>query len=132
MASLSSEPDETFLLSDTPVITWNRLESGELAYGVGFHTTNVEVFLPISPATCLHILSNVDRTRRIASPTVTEINIAEASFAYNACFANQFSQELDVIVQQHISTVRIGENAFTVFHRNYENTIYDILMGNGR
>jgi hypothetical protein len=129
---LSAEPSKTFLLSDTPVITWNRLESGQLAYGVGFHTANVEVFLPISPATCLHILPYVHRTRRIASPTVTEINIAEASFSYNACFASQFSQELDVIVQQHISTVRIGENAFTVFHRNYENTIYDTLMSGGR
>jgi hypothetical protein len=47
----------------------------------------VEVFLPMSPATCLHILPKVRRSREIASPTIAEINIAQAAFAYNACFA---------------------------------------------
>jgi hypothetical protein len=123
---------EPFMLSDTPVITWQRLESGQINYGVGFHTLNVEVFLPVSPTTCLHILPIVQRTREVRTPTAAEINVAQASYAYNACFASQFSQELDTIVQGHISTVQLGVNAFTVFHRNYENTIYDILMGGGR
>src|SRR5580704_5647275 len=45
---------------------------------------------------------------------------------------NQNSQELDSIVQNQISTVKLGQNAFTVFHRNYDNTMYDILMSGGR
>jgi hypothetical protein len=129
---LATPPATAFMLSDAPVVTWQRLESGQVNYGIGFHTPNVEVFLPMSPATCLHILPDVRRSRKIASPTVAEINIAQAAFAYNACFANQNSQELDSIVQNHISSVKLGQNAFTVFHRNYDNAIYDILMNSGR
>jgi hypothetical protein len=84
---LAALPEMAFMLSDAPVVAWQRLESGQISYGVGFHTPNVEVFLPMSPATCLHILPKVRRSREIASPTIAEINIAQAAFAYNACFA---------------------------------------------
>ena len=123
---------EVFMLSDSPVVTWRRLASGKINYGVGFHTVDVEVLLPLSPKTCVHILPRVQRTGTAIIPTVTEINIAQASFAHSACFANQNSQEMDKIVQRYISSVKPGQNAFTVFHRNYDNTIYQILMSGGR
>lgn len=129
---LEAEPGHVFLLSDAPVTTFQRLDSGQMNYGVGFHTLNVGVILPVSPTTCLHILPKVQRTRETHRPTTSEINVTEASFAYRACFANEFSRDLDAIVQRYISTVQLGVNAFTVFHRNYENTIYDILMSGGR
>jgi Protein of unknown function (DUF4238) len=129
---IPSRAGEVFVLSDAPVVTWNRSPAGALTYGVGFHTANVEVILPISPGTCLHILPQTQRSRAVVTPTATEINVAQASFAHNACFANQNSDAVDDIVQEHISTVRLGQNAFTVFHKNYENAIYDILMGRGR
>jgi hypothetical protein len=129
---LPASPGEAFMLSDAPVVTWQRLASGEFNYGVGFHTLNVEVLLPVSPEMCLHILPQVQRTKSVASPTVTEINIAQASFATAACFANQNSREMDAIVQQYISSVKLGENAFTVLHRNYDNAIYEIIMDGAR
>jgi hypothetical protein len=123
---------ECFLLSDTPVVTWQRLASGLVNYGVGFHSDNVEVFLPMSPQACLHILPEVRRTLPIAPPSPEEINMAQAAFAIRSCFAHEYIEALDRIVQRHISIVKIGENAFTVFHRNYAGTIYDILMGRGQ
>lgn len=123
---------EAFMLSDAPVVTWQRLASGQLNHGVGFHSVNVEIFLPLSPETCLHILPRVQRTRPVVSPTVTEVNTAQASFAHSTCFASQNRREMDEIVQRHISSVKLGVNAFTVFHRNYENSIYDILMNGGQ
>ena len=129
---LLAPPGEVFMLSDAPVVTWQRLPSGQLNHGVGFHALNVEVFLPVSPATCLHILPRVQRTRPVLPPTVTEVNTAQASFAHSACFADRDRREMDEIVQRHISSVKLGENAFTVFHRDYDNSIYDILMNGGR
>jgi len=120
--------DEPFILSDAPVITWVRLETGALAYGLGFHTPDVEVLLPISPLSCLHILPSVERTRQLVEPKVREINIGQASFAYRDCFANQNKQDIDDIVQSYGGSVRIGDNAFTIWHRNYDSIMYDILM----
>ena len=65
-------------------------------------------------------------------PTVDNVNIAQAAFAYRDCFANNYMPEIDVLVQRYISTARIGEDVFTVWHRNYDNAIYEILMNGGR
>jgi len=124
--------EEPFIISDAPVVTWERLESGELSYGMGFHRPNVEVFLPISPLLCLHILPNVERTRSVKQPTTQEINIAQAAFAGRFCFTNIRSEEIDQIVQQHGGRAQLGITAFTVWHRNYDDSVYNLLMNNGR
>jgi hypothetical protein len=120
--------DDPFILSDAPVVTWERLETGMLSYGLGFHRQDVEVLFPVSPLSCLHILPDVKRTRQPLAPKVQEINSGEASFAYQACFANQNKQEVDDIVQNCAGRVQFGRNAFTLWHRNYDNIVYDLLM----
>ena len=45
---------EPFILSDTPVVTWERLTHG-FNFGIGFERPNLEVILPVSPSACLHI-----------------------------------------------------------------------------
>jgi hypothetical protein len=128
---VSATADNPFILSDSPVVTWDRRAPNGVSYGVGFHEPNVEVFLPVSPRTCLYILPKVKRSRPIIPPQVEEINLAQAAFAYRACFANQNKLEIDNIVQRHISTVKLGENAFTLPFRRYDNLFYDILMRGG-
>jgi|HubBroStandDraft_6_1064221.scaffolds.fasta_scaffold335421_1 hypothetical protein len=125
---LRTTPDEPFILSDAPVVTWQRLETGMLSYGVGFHTDNVEVVFPVSPIACLHILPTVQRTRPPLEPKVLEINGAQAAYASEACFANQNRQQIDDIVQKCAGQVQMGRNAFTLRHRNYNNLVYDLLM----
>lgn len=119
--------NDPFVLSDTPVVTWERL-GARLNYGVGFERQNVEVILPVSPLVCLQILPAVERTRPDTLPTVGEINIAQAAFAHTACFANQNKKEIDELVQRHIQTIQIGRNAFTLWHRNFDDLLYDILI----
>jgi len=124
--------DRPFVLSDAPVVTWERLESGAISHGVGFHRPNVEVALPVSPLTCLHILPDVKRSRAVKPPTVDEINRAEIGFAHESCFTNVPSKDIDLVVQQSISSIKIGKNAFTMQHRNYDNAFYELLMNNGK
>jgi len=124
-----TSPDKPFIVSDAPVITWTRNRQGSLAYGAGFNTQNVEVILPISPTTCLHMLPNVRRSESPMVPTVDDVNAAQAAYATASCFCNIGSQEIDAIVQSRISTVVLGENVFTVWHMPYQNLVYDILMG---
>lgn len=128
---LTTTPDNPFIISDSPVVTWQRDEAGVLHHGGGFHRPNIEVILPVSPTACLHILPDVERVRRAVPPTLEEVNIAQAAFAYRDCFANVFKAEIDALVQRYISSVRIGDNVFTVWHRNYDNALYDILMDRG-
>jgi hypothetical protein len=115
-----------FVISDTPVVTWERLESGLLDLGIGFHRPNVEAFLPISPSICLHILPAVERTRAIKTPTIEEINAAQAAFASRSCFTNVKDDQLNQILQQGFGTAKLGVSAW---HRDYTNVVYEILMG---
>ncbi|WP_263417867.1 DUF4238 domain-containing protein [Terriglobus albidus] len=127
-----TSPDKPFIISDSPVVTWQRDAQGTLYHGGGFWRRNIEVFLPVSPTTCLHILPNVERTLVPLEPTVDEINIAQAAFAYKECFANIGKDDIDVLVKKFISTSRIGENVFTVWHRDYSSAIYDALVSRGK
>ena len=121
---------EPFILSDTPVVTWERLTHG-FNFGIGFERPNLEVILPVSPSACLHILPTVKRTTTPITPTVSEINIVQAAFARHACFADRRSDEIDKLVQENISKLRIGENVFTLWHRNFDEMFYDIMMQHG-
>jgi hypothetical protein len=125
---MAATSDNPFILSDAPIVTWDRKDSEGISHGIGVGEPNVEVFLPVSPLTCLHILPVVERTRPVITPLVKEVNIAQAKFAHRACFANQNKAEIDNIVQQHISTAKLGENAFTLWNMNYDNLVFDILM----
>jgi len=42
------------------------------------------------------------------------------------------SAELDAQLQPCFGTIRFGANAFSVRHRDYTNTMFDILMNRGR
>jgi hypothetical protein len=117
-----------FIISDAPVVTWERLGSEKFSFGMGFHRENVEVFLPVSPEKCLHILPNVNRTRKVSAPTVKEVNIAQAAFAARACYSHAKSDAIDKVVQDNFGRAELGVKSFTVWHRDYSTAIYDILM----
>jgi hypothetical protein len=125
---LRSDERNPFILSDTPVVTWERTAARAFSYGIAFWKPNVEVVLPISPSVCLHILPQVERTRPTVEPEVMEVNIAQAAFASHACYADRNANDIDEIVQKHASTVQLGRNPFKIWHRVNDNTHYEILM----
>jgi hypothetical protein len=125
---LRTSADDPFIISDSPIVTWERKDDGALSYGIGVHEPNVEVLLPVSPLTCLHILPNVTRNRQIKEPTVREVNIAQAAFAHKRCYANIKSSQIDEIVQRNFGEAEIGVKAFTLWRINYSNAVYELLM----
>jgi len=125
---LRTVPTDPFIISDAPVVTWERMPNGQLSYGVGFHEPNVEVLLPISPIVCLHIRPAVERTRRSVRPSVREVNAAQAAFAARFCFSNIESARIDQMAQENFGKAEMGVKGFTVWHRHYETAVYDILM----
>jgi Protein of unknown function (DUF4238) len=129
---LRTTPTNPFIISDAPVVTWERLSAGQVSYGMGFHRANVEVVLPISPLLCLHIQPDVERTRLVVRPSVSEVNAAQAAFAARFCFSNVQSKAIDEVVQENIGKAELGVKGFTVWHRNYENAMFDILMNDGQ
>jgi hypothetical protein len=120
-----------FVIGDAPVITWKRLANGLLSYGHGFATEDVEVILPVSSTHCLHILPLVPRTLAPRRPVPGEINRAQAAFATRACYAWKNDAALDQILQPAFGQVRMGINAFSVRHRNYDNAMFELFMGGG-
>jgi hypothetical protein len=129
--TMHTAPDFPFAIGDAPVITWQRLENGALLYGQGFATQNVEVILPVASTACLHILPAVPRTLQVRQPTVKEVNEAQAAFATKYCYAHKKDPVLDHMLQQKFGQSRIGINAFSVRHRNYDNTMFDLFMSGG-
>jgi Protein of unknown function (DUF4238) len=129
---MHTTPQIPFVIGDAPVVTWERNDNNVLIYGQGFTRPNVDAILPLGPTTCLHILPAVERTRRVAIPTPREVNEAQASFATRYCYTNLENAELNAVLQPHFGRSRIGINAFSVRHRNYANTMFEILMNDGR
>jgi hypothetical protein len=120
--------NDPFIISDAPVVTWERIGPEQFSLGMGFHREDVEAFLPISPEKCLHILPHVNRTRKVVDPTVREVNVAQAAFAARACYSHAKSDAIDKIVQDNFGRAELGVKSFTVWHRDYSTAIYDILM----
>jgi hypothetical protein len=58
------------------------------------------------------------------------VNMGQAAFATQFCFTNLLSSEIDRIVKQNIGVAELGVKSFTVWNRNYDNAIYEILMRN--
>jgi hypothetical protein len=129
---LRTEPDEPFAIGDAPVVTWERTERNMLMFGQGFARPNVEVLLPVSPTSCLRVLPAVQRTRPVMPPATVEVNMAEASFATQYCFTNINSPKLDETLQRYFGQTILGLNAFTLRHRDFTNTMFNILMNRSR
>lgn len=128
---IRTSPDRPFILSDTPVVTWERVEDSRFEFGIGFERPNVEVILPVSPTACLQILPNVKRTKPAVPPTVAEVNTAQAAFARNSCFADRKSDGIDQLVQENVGKLKMGTNVFTIGHRNFDDVFYDLMMSQG-
>jgi hypothetical protein len=125
---IHAEPERPFVIGDAPVVTWERTENNILTFGQGFARPNVEAFLPVSPAACLHVLPQVERTRPTRIPATEEVNMAQAAFATEHCFTNVLSREIDATLQPQFGQVRLGIEGFSVRHIDYNKVLFDILM----
>jgi hypothetical protein len=127
---IQTTPDNPFIIGDAPVVTWIR--RGEfLDYGFGLERPNVEVILPVAPTACLHVLPNVPRTFAPPNPVVSEVNEAQATFASQYCYAHTNNAALNDLVQSRIGRRQIGVDLFSVRHRDYSNTMFELLMSGG-
>ena len=123
-----TEPDKPFVIGDAPVVTWERTEQNMLVFGQGFARPNVEVFLPVFPTACLHVLPKVVRTRTVRVPSTDDVNMAQAAFATEYCFTNVLKAEIDALLQYHFGTAHIGDNVFALRHVNHKEKLFEILM----
>lgn len=131
-AILPADPNHPFVIGDAPVVTWERTSQNRLYFGIGFARPNVEVFLPVSPTACIHVLPQVKRTRDIQRPSPVEVNMAQARFATQCCFTNLGSPELDAILQPHFGEMRMGIDGFNTNHIDAGEVLFEILMNDGR
>jgi hypothetical protein len=129
---ITTDAAHPFVIGDAPVATFERTEQNMMYWGLGFARPNVEVLLPVSPTACLHVLPQVPRTRPTRAPAPIEVNMAQAAFATRHCFGNINSPEIDVVVQREFGKVRLGITGFNTNHIDYNELLFDILMGRGR
>jgi len=128
---IQTDLDHPFVIGDAPVISWQRLDNGVLLYGMGFATPNVEIVLPIASTVCLQILPAVQRTLQVRQPSINEVNRAQAAFSTRYCYAHKNDPIVDQDLQSQFNRNRIGINSFSVRHRNYSDTMFELLMSGG-
>jgi len=124
---LQTPPENPFVIGDAPVVTFERTEENRLYFGIGFARPNVEAFLPVSPTTCLHVLPAVARTRQPRRPATVEVNMAQAAFATNHCFANVNNPEINAVLQDHFGRIQLGITGFNINHFDAAQTFVDML-----
>ena len=129
---MTTDAAHPFVIGDAPVVTFERTERNTLYWGLGFARPNVEVFLPMSPTTCLHILPQVERTRQPWPPSPAEVNIGQAACATKYCFGNVNSPEINTVVQPEFGKMRMGVTGFNTNHIDLNQVLFDILMGRRR
>jgi hypothetical protein len=61
-------------------------------------------------------------------PSTEEVNIAQAAFATQHCFANVRSDEIDALLQPHFGAVRIGIEGFSLQNIDHTKQLFEILM----
>jgi hypothetical protein len=127
-AILRTSAEKPFVIGDAPVVTWERTPNNHLVYGQGFARPNVEVILPIFPTACLHVLPRVQRTSPVRTPSVEDVNVAQAAFATEHCFTNIESKELGAMLQPHFGKVRLGIEGFSLAHTDPTKQLFEILM----
>jgi hypothetical protein len=125
---LATTPDRPFVIGDAPVVTWKREGTGVLVRGFGFARADVEAVLPLSPKVCLHVLPRVQRTRTVVTPSVDEVNLAQAALSTAHCFTNIESMQLDALLQPEFGTVRLGKEGFNIDHIDSKAKLYEILL----
>jgi hypothetical protein len=125
---LSMSPDRPFVIGDAPVVTWIRERTGALTRGFGFARADVEVVLPLSSTVCLHLLPRVQRTSTVLTPSVDEVNLAQAALSTEHCFTNIESNELNALLQPEFGTVRLGKEGFNIDHIDSKAKLYEVLM----
>lgn len=125
---IHAEADKPFVIGDAPVVTWERTANNALVFGQGFARSDVEVFLPVFPTACLHVLPLVERTRPVRIPATVEVNMAQAAFATEHCFTNVRSLEIDAALQSQFGRVRLGIEGFSVKHIDFNKVLFDRLI----
>ena len=126
---ISAAQEQPFVIGDAPVVTMERDGSNRLSFGIGFARPNVEVFLPVSPTACLHILPRVDRTLDVRRPSPVEVNMAQAAFATKYCYGNINSPAIDATLRPEFGKVILGKTGFNTRHVDLGEVVFDILMG---
>jgi hypothetical protein len=126
---LEAPPNEHFIISDAPVVTREPAGPGAHHYGVSFRRTDTEVYLPLSPRTCLMILPGEGRTSRPPLPGVTEMNRAQAKVSTHHCFASVEDAAVDSLVQNFGSTVKLGEHVLAVWESQFDDVMYESMLG---
>ena len=63
--------------------------------------------------------------------TVIEVNQTQAAFCSDFCYTTICSETLNAALQPYVGMAKIGTTAFSILHRDYQQSIFEILRGGG-
>lgn len=105
--------DGGFIIGDNPVVTW-KMENGQPSFGVGIHVPGAEVFLPISPTACLHLLPAGHPRPFVSRPTPVQVNEAQIMFMTKRVYSQRLMPEINDLVQRKGAVLQMGHNCFLI------------------
>lgn len=110
---LNTREDRPFVLTDTPVMSWSRKGHGEPSVGVGLFRSDAEVFLPVSPQNCIHLLPLANRDLYTEKPSTGQINSLMVRTMARYAYSSRFVPQINELVQSQGATLRVGQDCFT-------------------
>ena len=110
--TIEAPPGTSFLISDSPVVTY-EVREGQPFPGSGFGNENTVAMLPVSPK---HIWvaspHNLSWRRETTITGVNSINRLIVQFAHRNVYTNVKSDEIRALVDTEIDKIVFGKNAF--------------------
>jgi Protein of unknown function (DUF4238) len=115
---VQSPPEKFFVMSDCPVTT-AEVVNGRTNPGVGFGKEHALIFLPLTPR---HVFAATSPLIRYAAEGdakfVESINHLTVQFAHKRVFGHLNSPRIASMVDNHMSRIVFGQNAFIPANRN--------------
>lgn len=115
---VQAPPEKFFVMSDCPVTTAEVI-NGRANLGVGFGKEHALIFLPLTPQ---HVFAATSQLIRYAAEGdakfVDSINHLTVQFAHKRVFAHLSSPGIASMVDNHMSRIVFGQNAFVPANRN--------------
>jgi hypothetical protein len=105
-------PEDPFVIGDNPLITWVLTPNGARNYGAGIEVPGAEVFLPVSPTACLHILPAGHVRRAVSRPRPREVNEGQVLIMTRSVYSERHLSYVDELVQSRGGSLKIGVNCF--------------------
>jgi Protein of unknown function (DUF4238) len=125
-STIRSNALESFVISDTPIVSIAKDRFGKVSYGEGINKSMAEWFLPISHHRVVRISHNVGIAEFADENLVRELNAAQIVTMSSRVYGRHYSQWVDEKVQVYGGIYKFHRDVFKSTSIDLEESFFDL------